>query len=37
MDLNKFNDKYLNILLQVISKEKKSMFLFCDFNVDLLK
>ena len=37
MNLNKFNDKYLNILLQEISKEKKNIFLLGDFNVGLLK
>ena len=35
MNLNEFNNNYLNILLQKISKEKK--FLLGDFNVDLLK
>ena len=35
MNLNEFNDNYLNILLQKISKEEK--FLLGDFNVDLLK
>ena len=37
MDLNKFNDNYLNILLQKISKKKEKCFLLGDFNVDLLK
>ena len=37
MNLNEFNDNYLNILLQKISKEKKNAFLLGDFNVDLLK
>ena len=37
MNLNEFNDNYLNILLQKISKEKKNVFLLGDFNVDLLK
>ena len=32
-----FNDNYLNILLQKISKEKKNVFLLGDFMVDLLK
>ena len=36
MNLNEFNDSYLNILLQKISKEKKNVFLL-DFNVHLLK
>ena len=33
---NEFNNNYLNILLQKISKEKKNIFLLGDFNVDLL-
>ena len=37
MNLNEFNDNYLNMLLQKISKEKKNAFLLGDFNVDLLK
>ena len=37
MNLNEFNNNYLNILLQKISKEKKNVFLLGDFNVDLLK
>ena len=37
MNLNEFNDNYLNILLQKISKEKKNVFLLGHFNVDLLK
>ena len=37
MDLDKFNDIYLNPLLDKISKESKSIFLLGDFNVDLLK
>ena len=37
MQFNEFNDNYLNILLQKISKEKKNVFLLGDFNVDLLK
>ena len=37
MNLNEFNDNYLNILLQKISKEKKNVFLLGDFNVDLFK
>ena len=32
MNLNEFNDNYLNILLQKISKEKKNVFLLGDFN-----
>ena len=34
MNINAFNDNYLNILLQKISKEKKNVFLLVDFNVD---
>ena len=37
MNLNEFNNNYLNILLQKISKEKENVFLRGDFNVDLLK
>ena len=37
MNLNEFNDNYLNILLQKMSKEKKNVFLLGDFDVDLLK
>ena len=37
MDLDEFNDNYLNTLLDKISKENKSVFLLDDFNVDLLK
>ena len=37
MNLHEFNDSYLNILLEKISKEKKNVFLLGDFNVDLLK
>ena len=37
IDLDEFNDNYLNILLDKISKENKSVFLLGDFNVDLLK
>ena len=37
MYLDKFNDIYLNPLLDNISKESKSIFLVGDFNVDLLK
>ena len=37
MNLNEFNDNYLNILLQKISKEKKNFCLLGNFNVDLLK
>ena len=37
MDLNEFNDSFLNTLLDKISKENKSIFLLGDFNIDLLK
>ena len=37
MDLDEFNDNYLNTLLDKISKENKYVFLLGDFNVDLLK
>ena len=36
MDLTDFNNSYLNKLLENISKEQKSIFLFGDFNVNLL-
>ena len=36
MDLNDFNCNYLNQRLENISKEKKSIFLLGDFNVNLL-
>ena len=37
MDLNEFNDKYVNKLLDNITKENKTTFLLGDFNIDLLK
>ena len=37
MDLDDFNTKYLNPLLDKISKENKTIFLLGDFNVDLMK
>ena len=37
MDLNDFNNYYLNPLLAKLSKEKKTAFLLGDFNVDLSK
>ena len=37
MNLNEFNDNYLNILLQKISKKKKNVFFLSDFNIDSLK
>ena len=37
MDLNEFNSDYLNPLLAKLSKEKKTVFLLGDYNVDLSK
>ena len=37
MDINEFNDKYVNKLLDNIKKENKTTFLLGDFNNDLLK
>ena len=37
MNLNEFNDNYLNMLLQKMSKEKKNVSLIADFNVDLFE
>ena len=36
IDLTDFNSSYLNKLLEIISKEQKSIFLFGDFNVKIL-
>ena len=36
MDLNEFSDCYHNNLLDKLSKESKTVFLLCDFNIDLL-
>ena len=36
MDLNEFNDYYVNNLLDKLSKENKTVLLLGDFNVDLL-
>ena len=36
MDLNGFNDYYINNLLDKLSKENKTVFLLGDFNIDLL-
>ena len=36
MDLNDFNTNYLNNLLDKVSKEKKSVFVLGDFNINLL-
>ena len=37
MDLNEFNDKYVNKLLDGKTKENKTTFLLGDLNLDLLK
>ena len=37
MDLNEFNDYYLNELLHKFSSENKSVILLGDFHVDLMK
>ena len=37
IDLNEFNDYYLNELLHKLSSENKSVILLGDFNVDLMK
>ena len=37
MDLNEFNDYYLNELLNKLSSENKSVILLGDFNVNLMK
>ena len=37
MDLNDFNNDYLNLLLVELSKEKEAVFLLGDYNVDLSK
>ena len=37
MDLNDFNNGYSNPLLAKLSKEKKTVFLLGDYNVDLSK
>ena len=36
MNINEFNDDYLNELLDKLSKENKTIFLFADFNINLL-
>ena len=36
MNINEFNDDYLNELLDKLSKENKTIFLLCDFNINLL-
>ena len=37
MELNQFNDYYLNELLYKFSSENKSVILLSDFNIDLMK
>ena len=37
MGLEEFNNNYLNIFLDKLSKENKSVFLFVEFNTDILK
>ena len=34
VNINKFNDDYLNELLDKLSKENKTIFLFGDFNIN---
>ena len=36
MNINEFNDDYLNEVLDKLSKENKTIFLFGDFNINLL-
>ena len=36
MDLTDFNSKYVNSLLEKISKEQKSVFLLGDFSITLM-
>ena len=37
MDLDEFNNNYLNILLDKLSKQSKSVFFLADFDVGLFK
>ena len=37
MDVDEFNDNYINLLLDKLSKQIQSVFLLGDFNVNLLK
>ena len=37
MDINEFNDDFLNPLLESIESDNKKLFLVGDFNIDLLK
>ena len=37
MDLNEFNENYLDPLMEKLSLENKKIFLMGDFNIDLLK
>ena len=36
MNINEFNDDYLNELLDKLCKENKTIFLLGDFNINLL-
>ena len=36
IDLNEFNDYYINIVLDKLAKENKTVFLLGDFDIDLL-
>ena len=36
MNINEFNDDYLNEFLDKLSEENKSIFLLDDFNINLL-
>ena len=37
MDLNEFNDEFLNPLMEKIATDNKKLFLVSAFNIDLLK
>ena len=37
MDLNELNEKNLNCLLDILSKENKTIFLLGDFNIYFIK
>ena len=37
MDLNEFNDEFVNPLIEKIATDNKKLFLVGDFNIDLLK
>ena len=36
MNVNEFNDDYLNEFLDELSKENKTLIFLCDFNINLL-